>query len=197
MNAFPTRNPNNDRRVGTVFMAAFICLLSCSCASEVDVLKPTGEQTTITLSDSTQHDVELLAVSDSALYVVEGETIGLARLSDIRRVYVQGYLIPRSDRALGAIPIVLFQGVVACLAFAEEIEGLGIGIMATVPIILTLTAFATGAGEPDVSFSSPFDESRLRKLRLYSRYPQGLTDGQWAGLLAFHHQTTFAPLVPR
>jgi hypothetical protein len=96
----------------------FVCLLSCSCASQVDVLKPSGEQATVTLRDMAKHKVELLVVSD-----------------------------------------------------------------------------ARGSGEPETSFSSPFDEAKVRKLELYVRYPQGLTDQQWNSLLRFHGQRDFASLT--
>jgi hypothetical protein len=178
-------------------MTVYVCLLFCSCASSVDVLKPTGDQATVTLRDSTKHRVELLGVSDSVLYVVEGGAISSLRLSDVQNVYIHGYRISERQRTLGAIPVLLLQGIAAYSAFVATEGSFGAGLFASGSLICTALGFATGAGEPDISFSHPFDENRLQKLRLYSRYPQGLTVAQWSRLLAFHGQMDFVPTTPR
>jgi hypothetical protein len=185
-----------DVQIKTALTIMFVCLLSCSCASQVDVLKPSGEQATVTLCDMTKHKVELLVVSDSVLHVVEGGRISFVNLSDVQNVYVHGYRISGPQMMLGAIPVLFLEGMVAYLTFSEGWFQ-WCGLFSVILIPLTIHSYAKGAGEPEVSFSSPFDETEVRKLKLYVRYPQGLTDQQRNRLLRFHGQADLAPLTTR
>jgi hypothetical protein len=142
----------------------------------------------------TKHKVELLVVSDSVLHVVQGGRISIVHLSDVENVYVHGYRLSGPQMMLGAAPLLFLEGMVAYVTFSEGWFR-WCGMFSAILIPLTIHTFARGSGEPETSFSSPFDEAKVRKLKLYVRYPQGLTDQQWNSLLRFHGQRDFVPLT--
>lgn len=161
--------------------------LFCSCASRVNVLKPEGEKATLTLPNLAVLEIEILAISDSLLYVTNGKKIIIAHLSDVRSVHIHGYRVPRASKVLAAIPPVLFEGIVMLTALGVDQPVWGMIAMITIGG----TIYGFTSGDPKVNFSFPLEINELEKLRLYCRYPQGLTNEQWKDLLQQLNQEDF------
>jgi hypothetical protein len=170
----------------TLMIMTFVLLL-CSCASSVNVLKPEGETASIELYNSQAPVGEILAVSDSMLYFMYANKINVVDLSYVRKIFVHGYSISPGTKMLAAIPPLFLEGLVMAVAFSEEAPAWGyISIGAMV-----LTIYGISTGNPKVSFSPPLKEKELKKLKLYCRYPQGLTLEQWNELLRLNGQEDF------
>ena len=164
--------------------------LFCSCASTVRVLKPEGETAKLTLRDFSKHQVEFLAISDSTVYVKERNRICAASLSDVNNIYISGYEINPGLKILSAIPPLCLEGIVMMVAF--DVDQVGWGAISG--LVMAVTFYAYVAGNPKVSFSPPLEEHELEELRLYSRFPQGLSDEQWKILLQQFNQEDFQSL---
>ena len=125
--------------------------LFCACASSVNVLKPTGETATLTLKNAPGYTVELLAVSDSTIHIQRQDQIALLPLSDVRKIYVQGYAIPPPVKLIAVIPALLIEGIV--LGAAGSVNEGGWQLAAGAAMVGTVLASLTG--NPKVSFSPP------------------------------------------
>ena len=165
----------------------------CACASTVNVLKPSGETATVTFRNSSKYQVEVLAISDSTIYVREESRIGTIRLSSVKKVRIHGYRTSPGLKTLSAIPALLIETIV--LSAAKSVGQTGWVVISGLTIAGTVYAFSTG--DPKVDFSAPLKESDVENLRLYCRYPQGLSDGQWSLLLKHHNQESFIDLSSR
>lgn len=175
-----------------LILAAFLLLCSCAATSKVQVLKPEGEKIKLTLRDSRMYEFEILAVSDSLLYLSDGRKLSLAPLSDVQNIRVHWDSIDAGSKVLGAIPPLILEGIVMGAAFHTDQTGWGVASIAAMGV--TIFGFATA--NPKVNFSFPLEKDKLTKLRLYCRYPQGLTDEQWKLLLQRYRQTDFI-LLPK
>ena len=162
-----------------------VCLF-CACASSVKVLKPTGEAATLTLGN-TSHAVELLAVSDSTIYVNNQNQIWRLPLSDVRKIHVQGYEISPAAKLIAIIPGLLIEGIV--LGAAGSVDEGGWQFAAVAAMAGTVVASLTG--NPKVNFSPPLKKEEVEMLRFYCRYPQGLNRAQWETLLRHFTQEEF------
>jgi len=165
-------------------------LLFCSCVSMVKVRKPLGDRATLKLRNLEKHKVELLAISDSLLYVTDDKEISIAHFSDIRNVYIHGYRVHPGLKVLTAIPALLLEATVMIVAL--DVGQNGWGLVSVIAMAGTIDGFATG--DPKVYFSFPAKNEEIEKLKLYCRYPQGLTDEQWERMLQHFKQKEFVLL---
>ncbi len=160
---------------------------SCTYRSLVNVQKPQGESVSITISDNNaKYDGELLTVADSALFLAYDAKLLKISLSKIKSVFVHGFDLT-SQKIAVMIPLVLVD---ALMASELENSAWAVSFGALMPI--TVYTFITSG--PKVSFSSPLDNGHIKKLNLYSRYPQGLSAEQWKKLLQFYAQEDFLTL---
>ena len=159
----------------------------CSCASSVHVLKPEGETATIELHNFQSHVGEILAVSDSVVYVRFFNKITVIDLSYVKKIFIHGYRISPGSKVAAAIPPLLLEGLVMSVAFSEDADAWGYLSMGA--MVLTIYGFSTG--DPQTSFSPPLKKNNIEKLKLYCRYPQGLTPEQWRELLSLNGQQDF------
>jgi len=160
---------------------------SCTYRSLVNVQKSQGESVSITISDNNaKYDGELLTVADSALFLVYDTKLLEISLSKIKSVFVHGFDLTNRKFAV-MIPLVLVD---ALMASTIENSAWAVSFGALIPI--TIYTFITSG--PKVSFSSPLDNGHIKKLNLYSRYPQGLSAEQWKKLLQFYAQEDFLKL---
>jgi hypothetical protein len=166
-------------------------VLFCSCSSSVKVLKPTGENARVTMRSSQIYNVELLAISDSLLYVSDGMTLAVANLSVVNSVFIPDYRINPALKLLASIPSLGFELLVTIGAFGAEYPVLGTA--AIIAMVATIYAFA--ADDPKANFSSPAKKREIEKFRLYCRYPQNLSAEGWKQLLQYYHQDDFIRLT--
>jgi len=164
--------------------------LFCSCTSSVHILKPQGESATFTFTNSSKYQVEMLAISDSTIFVKYENKICSVKLKDVNKIYIRGYRVSPSLKILTAIPLILIEGIVMFVAF--DVEQHGWGVISGATMAGTIYGFETG--DPKTKFSVPFNESEIEKLKLFCRYPQNLGSERWKILLQHFNQDDFLRL---
>ena len=167
-----------------------VLLLYLSCAPQIKDLKAIGDNAEIVFKDKRKLTCELLALTDSSIYVLKkgsklpsiyyGEIIEV-RFLDLRSIAIEGYTNKKwvgTIIAFEIIPAALFA-IAAASADAEV--GTALGIM-SLPVLLNFAVFsASSPGKPGVKNFSSADQ--LKKLNKYARFPQGLTQDQLKQLL--------------
>jgi hypothetical protein len=169
--------------------AAALALACLSCTATLNRQQPWGEKVRVTSNRNLMEyrDVELLAVNDSMIYYDEKGLITCQKWDQVWSVRVLAYGSQQVVRWLCWLPT-LALGIV-WFADASHPGNQGEAVAAA-----TLTAFTgmimymTG---PHASFGSPPSVGDLERLRLFARYPQGLTDAQWRELLGVRGQKEF------
>jgi hypothetical protein len=156
--------------------------------SSVKVTKPEGETATIGLGIGYHyfdHKGELLALDDSSLFFKYEERLYKFPLSDISKVYVHGYSL-ESVKVPAMIGLLLIDIMVVTGETDDEniLNPIYGGSAILTPIIFL-------SGDAKVNFKPPFKDDDLQKIKLYCRYPQGLTQEQWGTLLKAHNQEVF------
>lgn len=165
-----------------------ILTLICSCAiGTVKVTKPYGESAIITLKNTAELRGELLAISDNLLYYHMSNKLYVTRIVDINEIFILEYTNRQSYKACAVVPSLAVEGCVAAVAFDVGQPLWGFISILTMP----LTIWSTSGGNPQVKFEFPLKEKNMKKLRLYCRYPQGLTDKQWEELIEYFDQEGF------
>ena len=157
----------------------------CACASSVKVLKPTGEIVTLTLKNASGYDAELLSISDSTIYLMHQNQIGRIALLDVKKIHVvQGYEISPAAKLIAVIPSIFIEGVIVRAAGIADERGWQLAA----GVAMAGTALASLTGNPRVNFSPPLKKKEVEMLRLYCRYPQGLSRDQWETLFRTERQ---------
>lgn len=171
--------------------------LSCGCSSHV-FLKPNGESAHIVLKSSTTIDGEILAIQDTAIYILTTESdlvkprMVCARLENIQSVeiknfYDKSWLFPLV--ALEGIPTILLT-----IAAANAGTNAG-GIFAVFLIPTGVTFMVFEASTPSQPFFVLESAMMLKKdLRKYARFPQGLTSDQINQLLNAYKAESFTEM---
>ncbi len=161
----------------------YLCLVVCTvlccfvaCVNRVQTDKPWGEQARVWLKDGTVHDGELLAVTATSLLFADqgSRAVSDIPLTSIKRVHVRDYS-QMGLRVAGMVPTVLvYSAAAAVLATVGSWWSL-IPILAASGSVWTFLA-----DDPKVRFGPDFDSQTIVALRVYCRYPYGLTDEQQA-----------------
>lgn len=180
------------RSLVLIVAAAFLC--TCVRKAIVDQPKMWGDEVTLNFRNWTMHDVELLAISGDSLYCLDNVSyeIAVVQFSDLRSVYIHDYTIRPELRAVAATPSVLTELITLYALLAGQEHGLVTGL---VMLATAGTIYGFSTTTPKVRYQFPIREKHIEKLKLYCRYPQGLTDEQWKELLGYHNQEDFVPLT--
>lgn len=174
------------------FFAIFGTMIFCSCTSPVNVLKPFGESASLRHIDA-RYRGELIAVNDSMLVLEYNAKLYAVPLSEAKHVYIHDY----SLKNIKTVPMVLVTGInIVLLGHEIASEDGGPPGIIIFGLLTYLGANSISSGDPKVDFSPPLGEKDLKKLKLYSRYPQGLTQQQWRELLQHYGQKDFQRLTP-
>jgi len=131
---------------------------------------------------------ELLALNDSVLYFNSDGKYYKLKHSDLHNVFVHGYSLRKTKMATLAPPL-LIAGYLIIDADFEPNEDPQSRIIIGLSILSTIAAFFIG--DPEVDFTVPFEYNDIERLKLFSRYPQGLTQEQWQQVLQHRKQNTF------
>ncbi|MFB3100485.1 MAG: hypothetical protein ACE1ZM_03470 [Gammaproteobacteria bacterium] len=175
-----------------ILILSIFLFSSCTYRSLVNVQKPQGESVSITISDNNaKYDGELLTVADSALFLAYDAKLLKISLSKIKSVFVHGFDLT-SQKIAVMIPLVLVDALMVDALRGSELENSAWAVSFGALMPITVYTFITSG--PKVSFSSPLDNGHIKKLNLYSRYPQGLSAEQWKKLLQFYTQEDFLTL---
>jgi len=154
-------------------------LLLCACISgPAGALKPTGERASVLLRDESEIEGELVCLADSSLCLLTLDKFVFVPFANIEKIRVPEF-DNRDTKALLGIPMILLDLLVAGSVAKDENK--------TAAVIFGASALLLGcsiAMEPPASrFSKPFEGETLDRLKLYCRYPAGLTRAQWDTLL--------------
>jgi len=176
-------------------MGKYLFILLClvyisSCTSSVDMLKPQGENVSIQLTDGQNLKGELLMIDKEIIFNGSDGTLYKIKNEKIRTIHISDYSLQK-EKIITLIPLVLVNGIIAIAGFKgdDPEHNFVIGVLTILPIP---TFFF---GDPKVDFRPPFKEKDLEKLKLYSRYPQGLTIEQQEEILRYQNQDTFLLLL--
>lgn len=169
-----------------------VCLLALACVSCTATLnrrEPWGEKVRVSSRGIFgQHwDVELLAVSDSMLYYDDQGLVSCQRWDQVQAVRVLAYRSQRALRWLCWLPT-LALGV---MWFTDANHPNNHGEAAEAALLTVFTGVILYTTGPHSTFGSPPSARDLERLRLFARYPQGLTDAQWQELLRARGQEDF------
>jgi hypothetical protein len=167
---------------------ALMVLGICACVNRVNVLKPTGEAASLNLANGAILHGELWSVSDSVLVFESACQILTVPLAEVRRVRVEGYDL-RKERKWAMLPPLVVYSAGLVLGVALIVGGYDwlageLVLFSGAMIPATLCSFQTG--DPKTDFRSPLKSKDIAALRLYCRYPQGLTEEQLAQLRALN-----------
>ncbi len=144
-----------------------LAFLGLACGWSDEVLRPEGTTAEITGADGTTYVAELLAFQDSSLFCLK-EGVKQVSLRNVNKITLK-----RVDRYLGWAPTVLICEGIPSIVMLTSLEDKGPGFVAAA--ITIMTWFLLDTGTPQVEFSRPLSPGDIDRLRLYARYPQGLT----------------------
>ena len=176
----------NDKRLGQLVIIIFFVLLF-SCTSSIQVLKPTGDLAIVTLETGSELKAELLSVKDESVIVEYDNNIYKLSLSEIHKLFIQGYsLLHKKALLLGTLSILDIYFIYDNPNSAMKVI-YGLLIMGKLACIL--------GGDLEIVFTSPIFWRDLDNIRIHCRYPQGLDTEQWNQLLQLYGQTDFLNLA--
>jgi hypothetical protein len=168
-------------------MKKYLIILCCvvfifAYTSSVNILKPQGENVSFRLTDGQNITGELLTVDDSVIFNGSDGLLYKIQKGKISNIHLFDYSLQKK-KMVSMIPTILVSGGLAILGFHWDSPAQRVILGASA----LLQIAAIFSGDPKVNFSSPF----LDKLKLYCRYPQGLTEEQWEDILRYNKQDDF------
>jgi hypothetical protein len=171
---------------------AVVALAVGGCTSRAVLTKPEGDPIDLRLRDRAERTrVELLAVTDSTLIVESGGRLAEADLDAVDDLRVQGYQTSKASKALTMLMIVMTEA----LLWEDLSDAWFDRPTRTLLVAWTaVTGFLMFTGDPQTRFAPPFHPKEADRLKLFCRYPQGLTPAQWQTLLDRYGQTEFEVL---
>ena len=173
-----------------LFVAA-LALAACGCATRAVFIKPEGETIELQLvSRMAPLRVELLTVTDSAFIVESSDKLAVASLADVWEIRVPDYQIPTDRKVLALLVPLTLEGAIFGVATAHDRPGWQGGSL----LCMAATIGLMFTGGPQTHFSPPFSPKETDMLKLFCRYPQGLSPAQQQTLLECYGQTEFRTL---
>jgi hypothetical protein len=161
-----------------------------SCKSSVNVLKSQGENASIQLTDGQNLKGELLMIDNEVIFNGSDGTLYQINNKKIRNIHIFDYSLQK-EKIISLMPLVLINSIIAVAGFKGDDSEHKIAI-----VILSILPIPTFFfGDPKVDFNPPFKDKDLNKLKLYCRYPKGLTDEQRDEILRYHNQDTFVMIL--
>jgi hypothetical protein len=171
------------RHCSFVLLAALLLL---ACVNRVEVNKPWGESAKVWMSDGTEREGELLSVASTSLLMADAQRPGVSEIpwSNVECVRIKDYS-QMGLRVAGMVP--------TCLAYTFTAIAMVASLSSTANALSFIPMLAAGgtvwtflAGDPKVQFGPTFDGRTISALRVYCRYPFGLTEEQLAQLRALN-----------
>lgn len=155
-----------------------------SCTSTVNTMKPLGEDCLVTTEKNIETAGELLMADNSEVVLLCGRRLERFPLEDVRRVYIRKFSLQK-EKTAAFVPVIIFDLIVGIPLLKER---------AAASIFLYHAGLSFGAiklSNPKVTFKKPFSAKNLEQLKLYARYPQGLSPEQREELNTFYETGNF------
>ena len=169
-----------------------VCLLgliTISCTATLNRHRGVGERVRISMRSNVPNyqDAELLAANDSVVYCQDDFGIARENWNRVHSVRVLAYGSQRTFRWLCWVPT-LALGI---MWFSDADHPNNHGEAAEALAATAFTGVIMYLSAPRSTFRSPPSNRSQEYLRLFARYPQGLTDEQWQQLLRARGQKDF------
>jgi len=155
----------------------------------VKVDQPTGGNATIVDREYDEFNAEILSLDSTYLYFQLENSLYQMDLKKIRKITVLGYSL-KSEKVAALFPLMLLDVLLATAAYSDDLLFENwVGNLAVAHATASLVSIFLG--NPKVTFKPPLKEQDSNKLRLYCRYPQGLSEEQWLEILVYYRQKDF------
>lgn len=142
-------------------------LFATSCKNSFDPSSPFGIKSEITIRDF-KYESELIVIDSNFLYILRNDKLEKIDLDDIQFIFTKELV---HKNRTGFLLISTLSGI----ALGLRLEG-GPSI-----ISYAFSAFGLASliiGPRRFKFPAPLDDNEIEQLKLYSRYPQGLSADQ-------------------
>jgi len=156
-----------------------------SCTSTVNIMKPLGEDCLVKTDDRRETAGELLTADSTEVILLRDRKLIKVELDDIYEIYVRKFSLQK-EKTAGFVPAIIIDLMVG-IPLMRHSTGAGAIFLGHA----ALSVAAIKLSNPQVSFKQPFSADKLKQLKLYARYPQGLSSEQWEELLSFYTQDNF------
>jgi len=180
-----------------ILLIIFIVIISLACSASFRQLKPYGDKATMRVNSNIR-SFELLAIDQTGLLVIspddhyERTTSSPAKIYRIPKEQISDIKIEGYSNKNWILPVIIFQVIPAILLIiaassaGAEMSAAGYAILLGPPA-LTLILFSSST-PADPAYHNPLDAQKLKDLKKYTRYPQGLSEKQLSFLLRAHDQ---------
>lgn len=148
-------------------------------------MKPLGEDCLVKTGDYLESAGELLYADNSRVLLLRDRKLVQFKLKDVNEVYVRKFSLQK-EKTAGFVPAIIIDLMVGIPLMRHST---GAGAIFLGHAVLSVAAIKLS--NPQVSFKHPFTAKKIEKLRLYARYPQGLSPEQWKQVLSFYAMDGF------
>lgn len=171
-------------RITVIILLLLSCLL-CSCTSSVEVMKPLGDECWVRMTDGGEFTGELLEADTAQVIILTGRRVVKADLKDVQHIYIRKYSLEK-EKVAGFVPGIILDVIIGVSLSSWSPEAglifFGHGVLSIIAIKIS---------NPKVSFRKPFKSDEIEHLKLYARYPQGLTAERWEYILRTYGMSYF------
>lgn len=172
----------------TLLYSAIIALMYslCSCTPSGYLASEYGDEAGITMKMNRELKAELLAVTDTMIYVLKDKTIIAISNKNLKEINFKKY----EDDYSWVMGVVLYEVLpsvlLTSLASGMDSQAGTTFAISIIPAVVTTTLFLFTSAKS--SFYNFKDVSDVFELKKFSRYPGGITERQMQSLLNFYGQ---------
>ncbi len=187
------------KKVFMILLCSTVMFVLINCSSPRYIVSEKGDKANVELIDGRCFSSEIVLISDTAIFFLElpEDTANFPVLfyvnnKDLKSISIKGYngsgwVAP--VLTLQVLPAVLMA--IAASSVKDNNYGgfnsVGIGVLFAIPAAVTALIFASTEGDtPHWDDSMPLDE--IKNLKIYSRYPKGLSMKQMELLIQMNNQ---------
>lgn len=167
-----------------IIILAFVSVLY-SCQASEYVPSPNGDNAELTLKGNRILNGELLAVTDTMIFIVKDKSILGIESRSLKQIYFKKY---KDNTWITGVALmeVLPALTLTLLVGSHEGDMATTFAVTLIPAVLSTTLFLTSA--PKTTYDGIADKSETDELRKFARYPGGVTQRQLNELLEFYGQ---------
>jgi len=148
-------------------------------------MKPLGEDCLVQTQDYLNSKGELLYADNSRVLLLRDRKLVQFKLKDVDEVYIRKFSLQK-EKTAGFVPAIIIDLMIGIPMLRQDAR---VGAIFLGHALLSVAAIKMS--NPKVSFKQPFTCEKIEQLKLYARYPQGLSSEQWKELLSFYAQDDF------
>ena len=156
-----------------------ITILLFSCKSSFDATRPYGVLCSFTLIDEKQFEAEIVLVDSNYLYALHDGQLSKLEFTQIKKIRARE--LEHKNRE-----VALYVSAASALALGGALisDDTAVGLISFSCGLGAIAALMTGV--PKYRFVPPISKEEIARLKLYARYPKGLSDDQLQLILNFY-----------